>query len=169
MPILLALGALALAIALAIHFFPATTVDITHLHTDVVPTETVLKSSTVVGAGEIDRVLFIASTVRIDNKLRVPLYLDDFHMTFTAADGGQLEMRAVGERDFGDMQTNYPALKPLLTKPLMRNAVIDPNSSDEGTILFSLVVPQAMWNARQSAIIKVDLYHQRSVYATIPK
>ncbi len=165
----MALGALGLAIALAIHFFPATSVDITHLDTHVVPTTTMLKSSTVIGAGEIDRVLFVASKVRIDNKLRVPLYLDDFHMTFTAAEGGTLEMRAVAERDFGEMQTNYPALKPLLTKPLLRNAALDPNTSDEGTILFSLVVPKAMWDARQSAVIKVDLYHQPSVYVTIPK
>jgi hypothetical protein len=169
MPALLALGALALAIALAIHFFPATSVDISHLHTDVLPTETVLKSSTVVGAGEIDRVLFVASKVMIDNKLRLPLYLDDFHMTFTAADGGTLEMRAVSERDFADMSTNYPALKPLVTKPLMRNAVLDPNTSDDGTILFSLNVSKAMWEARQSAVIKVDLYHQPAVYVTIPK
>jgi hypothetical protein len=78
-------------------------------------------------------------------------------------------MRAVAERDFADMQTNYPALKPLLTRPLLRNAVLDPNTSDEGTILFSLVVPKAMWDARQSAVIKVDLYHQPALYVTIPK
>jgi hypothetical protein len=168
-PILLALGALALAIALAILFFPATTVDIAHVHTDVVPTETFLKNGTVVGAGEMDRVLFVASKVKIDNKLRTQLYLDDFHMTFTDARGAEVDVHAIGERDFGEMETNYPALKPLLTTPLARNAVLDPNTSAEGTILFSLNMSKETWDARQSAVIKVDLYHRPPVYVTIPK
>ena len=169
-PILLALAALAAAILIAIHFFPATTVNIEHLHTGVLPTETKLKGSYVVGLSEIDKVLYVASTIQVDNQTRAPLYLDGFHLTFTMPDDGEVTVQAAGKHDIPELELNFPALKPLLTTPLQSETLIEPSKSASGTVLFPLNrIDKAMWDQRKSAVIKVDLYHQPPVYVTIPK
>ena len=168
-PILLALAWIAVAIGLAIHYFPATTVNVAHLHTDVLPTETVFKGSTVVGLNEKAYVLFVASTIRIDNQLRYPIYLDDFHITLTDASGTVITVSADTPKDLPDAEANYPGIKPLITTPLLRNTVIDQAKSAQGTVLFPLSIPKSIWDSRKSAVIKVDLYHQPAVYITIPK
>jgi hypothetical protein len=168
-PILLALAAIGVAIALAIHFFPATTVNITHVHTDVVPTETVFKGSTIIGLTDTQRMLYVVSKVKIDNQLRVPIYTDNVHLTYTTPDNAELVVLAVEKNDLPDLLTNYPALKPLVTAPLLHNTEIDAGKSAEGTVVFGLKIPQEMWEQRQSAVIKVELYHQPAIYVTIPK
>jgi hypothetical protein len=168
-PILLALAAIAAAILLAMHFFPATTVNITHVHTDVLPTETVFKGSTIIGLTDTQRMLYVTSTVRVDNQLRVPIYLDDMHLSYTTPDNGELVVPATEKNDLPDLLTNYPGLKPLVTKPLLRNTEIEPGESAEGTIVFAIKIPKEMWEQRQSAVVKVELYHQPAVYVTIPK
>ena len=114
-PIVLALAAIAVAIAVAIHFFPATTVNLSHIQTDVLPTETVFKGSTIIGVRDINRTLFVATKVRVDNQLRIPIYLDEPSLTFTQPDGSELEFHAVQKNDLTDLETNYPGLKPLMT------------------------------------------------------
>ena len=169
-PILLALAAIAVAIGVAIHFFPATTVNITQVHTDVVPTETTfLRESKVIAPPDTQRILYVVSKVRVDNQLRIPIYTDDMHLTYTTTDNAELVVPAVEKNDLPDLLTNYPALKPLVVSPLFRNTEIDAGKSAEGTIVFALKLPKEMWDQRQSAIIKVEIYHQPAVYATIPK
>ena len=168
-PILSAIAAIALAIAVAIHFFPATTVNISHRHTDVLPTETVFKGSTVVGLSETQHVLFVAATIQVDNQLRVPVYLDDFHITLTDPSGAAMTVSADTPKDLPDLEVNYPGIKPLVGTPLVRNTEIDPAKSAEGTLLFALAIPKDVWDTRKSAVIKVDLYHQPAIYVTIPK
>ena len=169
LPILLALAALGIAIALAIHFFPATTINIDHIRTTVVPTQTLLKGNSIVGTGELDQVLFVASTIRVDNQLRVPIYLDDFHLTYIDASNAELTVEGTGKRDLPDLETNFPALKPLLTTPLLRETAIDPGKAVQGTVVFGLKISKDIWDQRKSAVIKVDLYHQHPVYVTIPR
>jgi hypothetical protein len=168
-PVLLALAAIAVAVGLARHFFPATTVNIVHIHTAVLPTETVFSGSTIVGQHQVERVLFVASKIRIDNQLRQPIYLDGFHITFTNAQGAEETESAFRENELAPAIANYAGLQPLVTQPLLINTVINPNSTAEGTLLFSLRIPKDMWDARQSAIIKVDLYHRPALYLTIPR
>lgn len=169
LPAGLALAAIAVAFALAMHFFPATTVNINHIHTDALPTETTLKGSTIIGLTETNRVLFVASTVQVDNQLRVPIYLDDFHITLTDQAGAEMTVAATQLNNLPDLETNYPAIKPMMATPLVRNTAIDQSKSAQGTLLFPLSVPKDVWDTRKSAVIKVDLYHQPAIYLTIPK
>ena len=169
LPIGLALAAIAVAIAIAIHFFPPTTVHISQIHTDALPTETTLKGSTIVGLTEINHVLFVATTIKVDNQLRVPITLDDFHITLTDQTGAEMTVAATQPNELSDLETNYPALKPLMTTPLVRDTAVDHGKSAQGTVLFPLTVRKDVWDTRKSAIIKVDLYHQPAIYLTIPK
>lgn len=170
LPILLALAAIAAAALIAIHFFPATTIDIAHLHTDLLPTTTAYKAqSMVVGVNQNESVLFVATTVRIDNQLRVPIFLDDFNLTFTNSDGAQLQQRGLTKAELGNAQLSFPALKPITTTPLLRETAIEPGKSAQGTVVFALPMPKSMWDVRQSATLKVDVYHQNPVYQDLPK
>ena len=169
-PIVLALAALALAVTIAIHFFPATTVNIDHIATHTLPTHTVYKSESIVlGPDQSQDVLFVATNLKVDNQLRVPIYLDDFTLTLTNPDNAELTVKATQKLDLPNVETSFPALRPLVPTPLLRETALDPGKSAQGTILFSLPIPESMWNARRSAVIKVDLYHQPSLYLTIPK
>ena len=169
-PILVAIVALALATAIAIHFFPATTVNIDQVRTEVVDTHTAFKSkSIVVGPAPTEDLLFIVETLKVDNQLRLAISLDDFSLDLTDKDGKQLTLRAIQNKDIENIETSFPQLQPLLTTPLARDTNIEPGHSAQGTILFSLQVAKEIWDTRRSGVVKVDLYHQPSLYLTIPK
>ena len=169
-PILLAVVALALATAIAIRFFPATTVNIDHIRTEAVETHTVFAEHTIVlGAQRSQDVLYIVETFKVDNQLRLNIFLDDFNLTLTNPDGKQLTIKAAQKSDLPTLRTSFPALDPLLATPLLRETSIEPGKAAQGAVIFALPLPKSMWDARQSAVIKVDLYHQPSIYLTIPK
>ena len=170
LPVLLALGTLTIAAAVVFHLFPATQVQATHLQTVLHPEDTTFKSNSIVlGQDHTEHILYIASTIRIDNRLRLPITLDDFTLTFTNPDAAQLTAKAFTKPELANIQLTYPALKPLLTAPLLTDTPVTPGQSTQGTLLFALPVPQSMWDQRKSAIIEVALYHQPPVSLTIPK
>jgi hypothetical protein len=169
LPILLALAAIALAAAVAHHFFPATTVNIDHVQTRLLPTETLFQGSTVIGQSERDRTLFVASTIRIENQLKTTIYLDDFHLTLTTPENTEETETGVQKTDLATLEQSFPQLKPLLTIPLLRNTAIEPGQQVEGTLLFAVKEPKDVWDARKSAVIRVDPYHLPALYTTIPK
>ncbi len=170
LPIVLAMAALALAAALALDFFPATTVNAEVVHTDILPTTTVYKAqSIVVGQNEVAQTLFVVSTVRVDNGMRVPVYVDNVSLTLTDNTGAELTEKALSKQDIATSEASFPKLKPLVAATLLQDASIDPGKSAQGVSLFSLNVPRTLWDARKSAVMKIDIYHQQSVFVTLPK
>ncbi len=169
-PILVAVVALALATLIAIRFFPATTINIDHVRTDVVDTHTVFKEKTIViQEQKAQDVLYVVETLRVDNQLRLNISLDDFNLKLTNPDGKELTVKAVQKTDLPTLRSSFPKLDPLLAMPLLRDTNIEPGKSAEGALVFSFSLPKEMWDARKSAVIKVDVYHQPSLYLTIPK
>lgn len=169
-PILVALVALALACVIAVHFFPATTVNIDHIQTDIVDTHTVFAShSIVLAAKESEDVLYVVETLKVDNQLRMHIFLDDFQLTLTNPDGKQLTVKATQKNDLPTLRSSFPKLAPLLVTPLLRETSIEPARAAQGAVVFALPIPKAMWDARKSAVIQVDVYHQPSLYLTVPK
>ncbi len=78
------------------------------------PPSTIFKAdSMVVGQHQTQDVLFVASTIRIDNQLRVPIFLDDFTCTFTNADGAQLHASALTKAELATPSSAFPQLKPI--------------------------------------------------------
>ena len=168
--VLLAIAALAIAAAVVIHFFPTRTVKLTHIHTDLLPEDAEFKSDSIVtGLNQTEHVLYIATTLRIDNQLHVPIFLNDFHLTFTNPDGAELATTAYTKTDLPNLELTFPALKPLVGTPLSRETAINPGRSAQGTLLFALNLPQTLWDQRKSAVIQIELYHQPSAYLVIPK
>jgi hypothetical protein len=140
-------------------------------HLAVYPVHTVLSTgSRLVGAGDqAQDDLYVLATIHIDNRLHIPLFLSDFTATYTAADDTVTQTGALEERDFADVFTTFPALKPLAGNALRRESTIDPDGHADGTIILHFPITQVEWDQRKSASISVAFYHQDPLTIPIPK
>ncbi len=169
-PVLLAFLILGFVIALLLRFTPQRTADLLITHTVLLPTHTVFKSgSIVVGRDETQDDLYVLTTLRIQDNLRLPLFLKDFTATLTTAEGQQINASAAEERDLPNIYISFPALKPLATPPMLRETMINPGDKAQGMILLHFPVAQSVWDHRQSAVLHVDLYHQGKQDVTITR
>ena len=169
-PGLIALAVLAVAIVVAIRLFPATRVEGAVLGTQTLPIKTVFHSdSIVVGANETDETLFVALTIRLENKLRTPSTFDDATLVLTDATGAQLSAKAALKSELSNITTMFPAVRPLIATPLLRDTELAPGQSGQGTLLYSFPIPQSVWDARKSAVMTINIYHQPDVTIPIPK
>jgi hypothetical protein len=160
-PVLLAFLILGIVLALLLRFTPHRTADLTVTHTAVYPVHTVFKSdSIVVGSQHFEDDLYVLTTLRIDDRLNLPLFLKDFTATLTTAEGEEITTSAVEQRDLANVYTTFPDLKSLATEPLLRDTMISPGQSAQGMVLLHFPVTQAVWDHRRSAVLNVDLYHQ---------
>ena len=101
--------------------------------------------------------------------MRFPVYIDHVSLTLTDATGAELTENALSKQDIATVEQSFPKLKALVKSPLLQDVNVDSGKSSQGTSLFSLNVPQTLWDTRTSAVVKVDLYHQQSVLVTLPK
>lgn len=169
-PVLVAFVILGIAIALVLRYTPHTIADLTILQTAVYPTHTLYKGdSIIVGRDHAQDELYVLTTLRIEDKLNLPIFLKDFTATLLTGDGEQLTTSAVEKQDLENLYATFPALKPLSSTPLLRETLIDPGHSAEGMILLHFPVTEEVWNRRRSATLHVDLYHQGPISITIPQ
>jgi hypothetical protein len=169
LPILIAVLVLAGAAYLLLRFTPHTTADLQITQLKTWQAHTVFKSDTIlVGQDKAQDDLYVLTTLRIEDRLRLPLFLKDFTATLITADGETLATSAAEHHELDPLYTTFPALKALATPPLLREAQITPGQSDEGMILLHFPITQDTWNKRKSATITIDLYHQSSQTIAIP-
>ena len=160
-PVLLAFLILGIVLALVLRFTPHKTAELAITRTVVFPTHTVFKSETIVVSNQhAEDDLYILTTLHIDDRLRLPLFLKDFTATLTTADGEQITTSAIEKRDLDTVYASFPDLKAVATEPLLRDSIVNPGESAEGMILLHFPVTKDVWDRRRSAILNVDLYHQ---------
>jgi hypothetical protein len=160
-PVLLAFLLLGIVLALVIRATPHRTAELTITRTQIFPTHTVFKSeSTVVGHGQSQDDLYILTNLRIDDRLRLPLFLKDFTATLTTADGQEFNTSATEKQDLDTVYTAFPALKLLSSDPLLRETMIDPGQSAQGMVLLHFPITREVWDHRRTATLNIDLYHQ---------
>jgi hypothetical protein len=160
-PVLLAFLILGIILALVLRFTPHKTAELAITRTVVFPTHTVFKSETIVVSSQhTEDDLYILTTLHIDDRLHLPLFLKDFTATLTTADGEQITTSAIEKRDLDTVYTSFPDLKAVATEPLLRDSIVNPGESAEGMILLHFPVTKDVWDRRRSAILNVDLYHQ---------
>ena len=70
--------------------------------------------------------LYVLTTVRIDNRLKIPLTINDITGTLTPADDSAepVTTSAVEKTDLDNLYITFPALKPLSSPPLLRETTI---------------------------------------------
>jgi len=160
-PVLIAFLLLGIVIALLIRETPHRTADLTITRTVVFPAHTVFKSdTTLVGRDPSEDDLYVLTTLRIDDRLHLPLFLKDFTADLTTSDGQEITTSATEKQDLDAVYTSFPALKPLASEPLLRETMIAPGHSAEGMIILHFPVTKAVWDSRRAATLNVDLYHQ---------
>jgi hypothetical protein len=154
-----------------IYLTPHRIADITLTHTAVLPTHTEFQTdSKLVGAQvEAQDAFYVLATIRIDNRLKTPLTIDDITGTFTQPDDTVADTTAIQKNDLDSVYSAFPALKPLAGPPLLRETPIPPGSHAEGMVLLNFPVTEAQWNARKSATVTLSFYHQPPFSITIPK
>jgi hypothetical protein len=160
-PVLLAFLILGITLALAIRFTPHKTADLDIIHTTVYPAHTVFKGESIlVGRDTARDDLYVLTTLRITDGLRLPLFLKDFTATLTTGDGQEITTSAIEKDDIPSLYAAFPALKPLASEPLLRETMINPGQSAQGMIVLHFPVTQEVWDHRRTAVLNVDLYHQ---------
>jgi hypothetical protein len=157
-----------------IYMRPHRIADIAVTHTNILPTHTVFKSlSKVVGReDQAQDDLYVLTTIRIDNRLKIPLTIDDITGTLTPPDDSAVPATtsAVAKADLDGMYVTFPALKPLASTPLPRETTIAPGDHAEGMVMLHFPVTEADWNNRKSASVTISFYHQPDPFTvTIPK
>jgi hypothetical protein len=160
-PVLIAFLILGIIIALLIRATPHKTADLTITKTVVYPTHTVFKSNSIlVGHDQAQDELYVITNLRIDDNLRLPLFLKDFTATLTTSDGQEITTSATEKDDFAAVYSSFPELKALASEPLLRETMINPGQSAEGMVLLHFPVAKSVWDTRRTATLNFDLYHQ---------
>lgn len=169
-PIGLAVIVLALASALLVRFTPHREPALAITHTSIWQEHTVYKSDSImVGQDKAQDNLYVLATLRIEDPLKVPLFLKDFTGTLTKANGESLGTSAVEKLDLPALYETFPALKALASAPLLRETDILPGQAMEGMVLLHYPVTQDEWNHRQTATLNVAFYHQGPQNIVIPR
>ncbi|HEX9199033.1 MAG TPA: hypothetical protein VF865_05705 [Acidobacteriaceae bacterium] len=170
-PALVVAVIVAIAFALIYFFTPHRIADLTVTHTAILPVHTEFQTgSKVVGhqnQGQDD--LYVLATVRIDDKLKLPIFIKDITGTLVAPDDTATDTSAIEKNDLDNLYVTFPALKPLAGAPLLREITIQPGDHAEGMVLLHFPATEADWKQRKSATVTIDLYHQGPQTVAIPK
>jgi hypothetical protein len=160
-PVLLAFLILGIVLALLLRFTPHGTANLNITRTTIYPTHTVFKSDSIVVANQrAEDTLYVLTSLRIDDRLHLPLFLKDFTATLTTGEGEEITTSAVEKLDLENVYTSFPGLKPLASEPLLRDTMISPGQSAEGMILLHFPVTKEVWDHRRTAVLNIDFYHQ---------
>jgi hypothetical protein len=169
-PVLLALFILGIVVALLLRFTPRRTATLTIAHTAILPTHTIFKGESIlVGRDTAQDDLYVVTTLRVEDNLRLPLFIKDLTATLVTAEGQQIATSAAEEHDLPNIYTSFPALKPLSSAPLLRETLINSGETAQGMVLLHFPVTQSVWDHRRSATVTVDLYHQGPQDAVITR
>lgn len=170
-PALIAVVILAAGVAFFLTRMPVRIADVSVTHIAIVPTQAVYANqSKVVGTqDQTENYLYVLATVRIENHLKVPLFLNDITGTLTNSDESVFNASAIEKSDLANLYTTFPKIKPLAGDPLLRESSIDPGGHAEGMVILSFPVTEATWNQRKAASITLTFYHQGSVTVALPK
>jgi len=170
-PGLIALAILAIGLGIFAWLNPHRVPEITVTHTNTLPTHTVFKTDTkLVGAqDQAQDDFYVLATVRINDRLKFPLTINEITGTVTGPDDTVVDTTAIGKNDIPNLYITFPALKPLGGPPLLPDTTIESGAQAEGMVLLHFPITQADWDQRKSANITFTFYHQNPVTVTIPK
>lgn len=107
---------------------------------------------------QFDQVL-VFSSVRVRNQSDQPIVLSNLLTNATFDDGPHASFAAPAV-DYDRIFIAYPQLASLHAKPLLRDTIIAPGQTAEGTMVSSFKVSQAQWAAKKDVSITVQFkYH----------
>jgi hypothetical protein len=113
--------------------------------------------------------LYVVANMHIDNRLKVPITIDDITGTITATNDEEATATAIQKSDLANLFVVFPKLVPLSGPPLLREATIQPGAQLDGMVILHYALAQTDWDQRKSASVTINFYHQDPVTAPIPK
>jgi len=169
-PRLLIAGLIMLAIGAAVYFLnPRKTAELSVQKIDLFSPHTVFKempsASHIIGAlpsSEDD--VYVIATVRIIDKLRLPIFLNGNSATLTTASGQTVEATMVSPTDLPRLEQTFPQILPLVSPPAAppinfgAEEAVAPGATRIGTVV--MLFPQTMaatWHSRKSATLTIEL------------
>ena len=101
---------------------PRKTAEITAQKIDIFAPHTVFNETpgggNVIGtAAESEDDLYIVATLRIEDKLRLPIFLTGTSATLTNADGTTVEATVISPQDLPRLEETFPQITPLVSAP----------------------------------------------------
>ena len=172
--ILIAIVILAAIAAAVFYLNPRKTAELTISNVQLYAAHTATNSQSdgfrIVGqAAETDDDLYIVATVNLQNKLRLPIFIQSIDATYTTPDNTIMDAQALNPTDIARLEETFPALTPLISNPLSFDPAIDPGTTAKGTILLHFSgLTEKSWKARKSATLTVNLAHQNPISITMP-
>lgn len=167
-PVIVAFFVLGMVIVLVLRFTPQSTAELSTSHTIVYPIHVEMKPESIaVGQTEAEDDLYVLTNVHVGNRIRYPIFIKDLTATVTTEDGEQITTSAIEKNDLPNLFTSFPALGKLASAPLLRETVIDPGGSADGTVILHFPITQSVWDHRRTAVLDVDLYHEGDQYVPI--
>jgi hypothetical protein len=174
--ILIAAGVL-LAGAIAVFYFnPHETADVSvtrvqlySAHTSTKAVNSNVDKHIMGAAAEAQDDLYVLLTVKVSDKLRLPLFIKDETAVLTAPDHTVTEVSALSKQELANLYTTFPDIQKLASAPLARDTQISPGQSVEGMVLLHFpYAKEDAWTKRESATLTLDLFHQSPQTITIP-
>ncbi len=179
-PKLVIAGMVMIVIGVAVYMLnPRKTAEITVQKVEIFAPHTELKpvpgASQLIGAtAESEDDVYVVATLRITDKLRLPIFLDSVSATMTMDTGSTLEATVVSPLDLSRLEETFPQILPLVSPPaaapLHFEDAVAPGATRVGTVV--LLFPQTSakaWAAKKSAALTVHLAHDAApINAALP-
>ena len=113
--------------------------------------------------------LYIVATVRLADKLRLPLYISGWNATLTEQDGSLVEATPVPARDVERLTDIFPALAPMVKAPLHDGDQVLPSTTREGTVILLFPgITQDAWKSRKLGKLTINLRNQAPQAVVLP-
>lgn len=169
-PKLVIAGVVMVVIGVAVFLLnPRKTAEITVQQTQIFAPHTQFEetksNSHIIGtAPETEDDVYLVATLKIEDKLRLPIFLTNTSAAMITKDGTKIEATVISPTDLPRLEETFPQVLPLVSPPaapsLQFQDAIAPGASRIGTVV--LLFPQVSekdWKARQSATLTLHLAH----------
>jgi hypothetical protein len=105
----------------------------------------------------------VAVQVKLDNKSKKELWLQDVRSELETADGKKYRDHAAAAVEIDRYLQAFPALMEAKADPLRDELKIAPGASFTGVTVFSYPVDQAAFAARKSLTVRIEMYDQPAI------
>jgi hypothetical protein len=106
--------------------------------------------------------LYVVATLRITDKLRLPIFLNSTSATMTTAEGETIEAKIISPQDLPRLEQTLPEVLPLVNPPAAQPISLDdavaPGTTRVGSVV--LLFPQISakaWQTKKSATLTLNL------------
>ena len=179
--LLIAVVVLAAAAVAIFYFNPHSTAELAVTHVDTFAPQTTFGAMEGAGAStagthvieapttSTENDLYVVATLKLTDKLRLPLFVTGAVAHVTLADGAETEITALSAADVKRLEVIFPALGKQVTQPFEDGAEVDPKQ----TLNTQVVLPlpgqtAAAWAGKKAATLTITLRNQGPQTTQLP-